>query len=604
MPFHRQGMPLCLLSSLLALLLLAGCQTLDQEQAPAARPAFELEVQGPSEVREVLQQHMALQRFRQLGGLRDMEINRLIGMAPDDIRTLMAAQGYFSPDIEIERENRSGQIPVVRVKVQTGPATQVGAVDIRYQGDIAGNPDAEATAQRARIEAGWSLREGERFGQSQWSGAKTGAARSLTARRYLAGRLAASQADVDPFAHRARLAVTLDSGPIYHFGEFDVSGLRRYDQTLMVERFARIPRGSEYSLDTLLAAQQRLADSGYFDSVFLYVDPESDPRAAPVQVQVSEAKMQKIVLGAGISTDEGPRLSAQHTYLRIPGLDWKATTQFSVSRENRTASLDLLSPPDEKYWRNAISAALSNADYADLNVKGQSLKVGRTRTSDDGNDDLAYFLQLERNQESSALGSQLTSAAMIGGSWTRRRFDDANFPTRGWGLGLDAGAGFTLSGRQHPFTRLGARALGFVPLPGNAGRIALRAQGAAVTARAEVPVPASLRFLTGGDATVRGYNFRRIGVTIDGVTVPGRYLALGSVEWQRPIVMDGRPSDWESLLFVDSGAVADKPQDLSFSTGVGIGARWRSPIGPFQISTAYGLKAKELRLHLAVGFVF
>jgi len=93
-------------------------------------------------------------------------------------------------------------------------------------------------------------------------------------------------------------------------------------------------------------------------------------------------------------------------------------------------------------------------------------------------------------------------------------------------------------------------------------------------------------------------------VTTDGTTVPGRYLAVGSVEWQRPIYMDGRASDWESLLFVDSGAVADKPQDLSFSTGVGVGARWRSPIGPFQISTAYGLQAKELRLHLSVGFVF
>ncbi|KAF1021970.1 MAG: Translocation and assembly module subunit TamA [Paracidovorax wautersii] len=583
---------------------LTGCQTLQEEHKPPAKPAFALEVEGPDDVRELLQQHLELQRFREFQGLRDLEINRLIGMAPDNIRELLATLGYFSPDIEIERENRPGQIPVVRVKVQPGPATHVTDVEWRFQGDIATNPDADVARQRTQIQRDWLLEPGKRFRQSDWASAKTEAVRGLTARRYLAGKLADSQADVDPFKQGARLGLTLDSGPVYRFGGLQVQGLRRYDQTLMVERFARIERGSEYDRDTLLAAQQRLADSGYFDSVFLYVDPASDPQDAPVQVQVSEAKMQKVVLGVGYSTDERARLSAQHTYLRIPGLDWKATTKLSISQEDRTASIDLLSPPNEHYWRNSISAALSNTDYADLNVKGQSFKVGRTRTSDDGHDDLSYFVQLERNQESSSLGSQLTSATMLGGSWVRRRFDNDSFPTRGWGLGLDAGAGFTMSGKQYPFTRVGARALGFVPLPTGAGRIALRAQGAAVTARTEAPVPASLKFLTGGDATVRGYSYRSIGVTTDGVTVPGRYLALGSIEWQRPIVLDGRPSAWESLVFVDSGSVADKPQNLSFSTGVGVGARWRSPIGPFQISTAYGLKDKKMRLHLAVGFVF
>jgi len=32
--------------------------------------------------------------------------------------------------------------------------------------------------------------------------------------------------------------------------------------------------------------------------------------------------------------------------------------------------------------------------------------------------------------------------------------------------------------------------------------------------------------------------------------------------------------------------------------------RWRSPIGPLQMDVAYGVKAKQLRLHVSVGFVF
>jgi len=37
---------------------------------------------------------------------------------------------------------------------------------------------------------------------------------------------------------------------------------------------------------------------------------------------------------------------------------------------------------------------------------------------------------------------------------------------------------------------------------------------------------------------------------------------------------------------------------------VGAGLRWRSPVGPLQTDLAYGLQAKQLRLHLRLGFTF
>jgi len=37
---------------------------------------------------------------------------------------------------------------------------------------------------------------------------------------------------------------------------------------------------------------------------------------------------------------------------------------------------------------------------------------------------------------------------------------------------------------------------------------------------------------------------------------------------------------------------------------VGVGARWKSPVGPLQIDLAYGVATQALRLHLNVGFVF
>jgi translocation and assembly module TamA len=76
------------------------------------------------------------------------------------------------------------------------------------------------------------------------------------------------------------------------------------------------------------------------------------------------------------------------------------------------------------------------------------------------------------------------------------------------------------------------------------------------------------------------------------------------VEWQRPIVVDGLLTDWESALFVDAGAVANEPDKLDLKVGVGVGARWKSPIGPLQADLAYGVAVQKFRLHLSVGFVF
>jgi translocation and assembly module TamA len=140
---------------------------------------------------------------------------------------------------------------------------------------------------------------------------------------------------------------------------------------------------------------------------------------------------------------------------------------------------------------------------------------------------------------------------------------------------------------------------------GRAGRLALRVEGGAVTAADDAPLPRTLLFLAGGDNSVRGYGLRDIGIPqADGGVAPGRYMAVGSLEWQRPIWRDGVRTPWESVVFVDAGAVADEATDLRAKVGVGAGVRYNSPVGPLQVDLAYGVDTKRVRLHLSVGFSF
>jgi len=581
----------------------------------AERPhGFSVEVRGPDDVRELLDKHLEIQRYRQLDDLDVAEISRLMVAAEANARELLGTLGYFSPHLTLELlDTPQAKAPhQVRVTVEPGPRTAVRAVEIGFAGAIA--DDAAAQKQRDAIRSGWALGPGKAFSQQEWDNAKTLGLRTLTAQRFPTGSVQMSRADIDADAGTARLAVTYQSGPAYRFGPLQLRGAERYGADA-ARRIARVPIGEDYDQQKLLDAQQRLASSGYYDSVFLTLDTEQPPPFAPVVAQLREAPLQKVVLGVGFTTDSGPRLSVDHIHNRMPLLGWRAVSKLSLDRDTRVLNTEWLSVPGDEGWRWGALGELKQEKSGTYDVNSGRLRYGLSK--DDGHIARAWFLQYDY---AAYVGSEApfpsASALSANWTWTARYFDDAANPRRGWGLALELGAGYTLTGERLPFTRAYGRWLGIVPLgrekPGDTAanarrsRLALRAELGAITARETALIPSTLRFLTGGDTTVRGYAYRQIG-TIDanGATVAGRFLGAASVEWQKPIVHNGQLTDWEGAVFVDAGSVADKASGLNqWKVGVGAGVRWRSPVGPVQADLAYGVDVRKFRLHLRLGYNF
>jgi translocation and assembly module TamA len=576
--------------------------------APAtAGPSFDIQIRAPDQVRSLLERHLELRRYREVTDLDDAELARLIEMAERDVRELVATLGYFSPKILITRDPVPGTKSTIIVAVDPGEPVSVADVAVDFEGDIAQSGDSDAVVQREGIRGGWRLPVGQPFTQSGWDDAKAQALRQVVARRYPAGRISYSLADIDAPARRAHLGIRLDSGPLFRLGPMQVSGVERYEP-ILVPRLARLPPGSIYDRERILQAQLRLASSGYFDSAFILVDPESDPKAAPVQVTVREAPLQKVVLGVGLTTDSGPRLSVEHLHNRVPGLGWRALSKLQLDRKAPFVQTELTAIPDEHGWRWSVLARAERLDDGNLVTHGQRLRAGRFRTEE--HIDRNMYVQFDRATVQTEAGAPVSTADAGAGSalsanyvWTGRYFDHPTFPSSGHGLALEVGGGFTLAGDNNPFQRTVFRWLGLRPL--REGRLQLRTEAGAVVARASARVPSTQLFRTGGDTSVRGYGYRAIGVELPGGQVgPGRYLAVGSVEWQRPIRRRGLPTEFESVVFLDAGGVTDRLADLRFSVGVGAGVRWKSPVGPVQADLAYGVKKRKLRLHMSVGFVF
>lgn len=576
--------------------------TLTAQPPPASPQAFGLEVRSSDEgIRDYLTQHLDLQRYRSLSDLDETELARLLRDADVQARELLGTLGFFKPTLSWsqDKSGSTGNLGLVRVDVDPGPAARVSEVQWQWLGDMADDPQARAQLQA--IEQQWTLPAGETFSQNAWSRAKNQALRQLLAERYPWGRILHSLALVDEPSNQVRLWLTLESGPAVRLGALQISGADKYGAT-QVERLARLRVGQVYRQNDLLEAQQRLVSSGFYDSVFVSLDAEGNPAQAPVKVELKESLRQKWVLGLGVRSDSGARVSAEHTHHSVPGLHWRSVSKLSVDKDLQSASLDLLAPPDASLWRWNTSAKFDREKLFDVSLQSQRWRAGRTQLGE--RVDRSYFAQYDSARLQGGLQGQRESISANYG-WTWRNFDSLPFPSRGMGVGAELGSGVTLGDQREPYVRWLVKGLGLVPLGASLGRLAVRAEIGSVVSRDTSSLPATQLFWTGGDNSVRGYAPNSIGVTYaKGVTEPGRYLAAGSVEWQRPIRIKGQATDWESAVFVDAGAVANDTGQLQPQIGYGVGARWRSPVGPVRMDLAYAQALRKLRLHLSVGFTF
>jgi translocation and assembly module TamA len=191
----------------------------------------------------------------------------------------------------------------------------------------------------------------------------------------------------------------------------------------------------------------------------------------------------------------------------------------------------------------------------------------------------------------------------LGYSWTRRRFDSPIFPSAGYQLAAQVSGASEDVLSKRSFVRGYVSGLRIFTIPeGTAlagGRVVLRAEAGAVLADAREGIPSQNLFRTGGVRSVRGYGSQSLGHRIGEAVVGGRYMVVGSAEYQYPL--------WENLYlatFYDRGNAMDDFDRFRTVAGYGAGLRWRTPVGPLNLDVAYGEAERQVRFHLSLGVFF
>jgi outer membrane protein insertion porin family len=189
-------------------------------------------------------------------------------------------------------------------------------------------------------------------------------------------------------------------------------------------------------------------------------------------------------------------------------------------------------------------------------------------------------------------------------SIARNTRDDAADPTRGTLLLLDGTLAARKLGSEVGFLKTTVQAFTYHALPKLHGavlalgaRVGLATGFAQVTPEGESDLPASERFFAGGDTTVRGFAQDRLGAAEvldrNGVSNGGNALLVCNGELRFPLL---QRLGLGGAAFVDVGNVFARINDLDLArlrTGLGVGIRWRSPVGPLRVD--FGWKVSPRR---------
>ncbi|WP_027916785.1 MULTISPECIES: autotransporter assembly complex protein TamA [unclassified Pseudomonas] len=533
-----------------------------------------------------------------IGNLGDRDEEALLRFsrgAQEQARKAAQALGYYQAqvDTEVKPPAKADQSPQLIIKIDPGEPVRLRNVTVRIEG-----PASEMKA--FRVPDSRALRPGEQLNHGLYEDAKRLIQNQASRYGFFSGHFTRQRLAVDPQAGVADIELVYQSGPRYRLGAVTFSGDTPLDEDLL-QRMVSFKPGTPYDSELIAGLNNDLQSSGYFEGVRV----DAAPTAAvgediPVDVRLETRKPRTMGLGLGFSTDVGPRGKANWTrhWVNPQGHSYGWETELSAPRQNVGLWYDVpLDPPLTDKLR--FAGGYQNEEIAGTDTLSKLLTVGPEWHSKLPSG-WQRVISLKYQREEYRLGddSGLSKLLMPGVSFSYLRSDNRIDPHNGYRLQFDTQV--AKEGLMSDTNLLHGNVLlkGLTTL-GHNHRFLGRVQfGGSATNGYKNNIPPSLRFFAGGDQSVRGYDYQTLSPkNSDGDRIGGRYLVAGSVEYQYSLA-----EKWRVATFIDQGNAFNTLELPSLKTGVGIGVRWVSPVGPLRLDLAKALDDDGgIRLHFSMG---
>jgi len=518
-------------------------------------------------------------------------VRRLFAEAEKDIREALEVVGYYNA--EIERKLETGD-SCWQANFIITPGKPVVLRTVSIEIDTGGTEDSELE----NVVQECALKTGDVLQHANHDACRRRMTRRASDRGYFAARFTERRIDVYPDAHAADITLLFVTGPRYVFGAIT------FDQAVLdpdlLQRFVRITPGEPYEVERVRRLQRYLVSSAYFDQVLLSRHPRGEPDYdVPIHFELTPGKKFQYNTGIGFATDVGPKLRFGVLNRRTNSYGHQAEFEINLSKVISDIGISYRIPLDKpKDWFIMDAGyKIEDNDSFESNL----FTTGVQRVQEGENKWIrTLFLNLRlEDYSTSVLDDDRSKLLTPGVSYA---FVEEDYPPR------------PLSGHRSSVQMRGAvegliSDTSFLQFYGNTkwvfglwsgGRLLTRAEAGFTMIDRLATLPASVRFFAGGDTSVRGYAYKSLGPEDPfGNVVGGENLLVGSIELDQQIAQE-----WSVAAFIDSGNAYNQFEDFNTATGVGVGIRWFSPLGPVRFDVAIPLEKDapdEYRIHITLG---
>lgn len=494
------------------------------------------------------------------------------------------ALGYYETKFEYRRQD-----DVLIVDIELGPPVKWNASDIAIKGAA-----AELHAVR-NVKKESPIVVDAVMDHQSYEHLKQRLLEACQENGFLDARFSESQLRVDVEQHRATAILHIDSGERYRFATVQFTG-SSLDQDLL-QHLSPIETGGYYSKEALSKLQRNLQDSRYFQEMNVRTEKLPDHTLA-VNVQLGDAPRHQFSIGVGYGTDSGPRGKFRWERPLITSQGHKLTTELAVSEPEQNLSFEYQIPLDSPLDRslNLTSSWKSKV------VEDTDSRVGTLGFffSDRYRETWVANYGATFNDESYQQGSadrKHVQYVMPGINFTQLVVPSSVDPLSGRKFWFDVRGSVQPLGADTAFLRSNA---GYKQIFNPIGKQLLiaRVELGAINTDNIDEIPATQRFFTGGDQTVRGYDFESLAPRdANDELIGGKYLNVASVEYSIKVA-----EQWRAALFTDGGR-AYNHGDEPWHKSVGFGARWLSPVGQIRVDIAFPVNDEVTgwRLHIFMG---
>ena len=531
--------------------------------------------------------------------LGESRLEFLLREAQAEAREALEPFGYYSPEISVDAPRNGGDNDhlTVTLTIRLGDPVRVRQSNLKIEGE--GNDDqylqTDLGAFRPQI--------GEVLDHTTYEASRNLITRRLAERGYLDADTTQRLVEVTRAEYAADIFLTWASGIRYNMGP--VTFHQEQFVPGLLDKLVSWEQGSYFHQGKLDRLRQSLVALDYFSAIDITPDPErAEGREVPIDVELTLAPRSIYTVGLSYGTDSGAgvRLGLERRYINSRGhkllfdLNY-AETRKTLSTIYRVPAFKWL----DVWYTGALQANDEQTDYIDIN--NAKLILSRSGQINEQWNVVASANALrERWRYGNASTEFLTDYQYATLVYPEVRgeyvgVDDRLFPRRGVSGNLSLRGGVEGAGSDASFGQAHLNARWFLS-PTDSSRLLLRGELGHTFTDELVGMPPSLRFFAGGDRSIRGYAWREVGPRIlDDYAVGAKNVMTASVEYEH--YLNGGP--WGAAVFVDTGSAFDSKPDLH--TGIGIGARWRSPVGPVRIDVAHGLNDPDssFQIYLNIG---